>query len=193
MSGRVRERQSGYTLIELLLGMLLAGILATAVYAFFVAGLEASSGRDSQSRAQNNARLAIEVFTRDVRQAVSPDGIVAPVASAPTSTRVELWVDTNRTAGAITPIPKRVRYMLSGNRLVRQVLTAGVWSPESVLAEPVANGSTPLFSAMDTGGDATTVPGAIATISLRLILADRSGRAATNTELIADATLRNRI
>ena len=36
------------------------------------------------------------------------------------------------------------------------------------------------------------IPGAVATISLRLILGDRSGRASTTTELQADVTLRNR-
>lgn len=185
-------RQAGYTLIELLIAMILAGIVATGVYASFMSGVEASSSRDSQARAQNAARMAMEEFTRDVRQAVSPDGLAPPVAAAPTATSVELWVDNNRSLTATTASPKRVRYRLSGTSFVRQVYSGTAWSAEEVLAESVVNGSTPLFTAVDAGGIATAIPGAIATISLRLILGDRSGRASTTTELMADATLRNR-
>lgn len=184
--------QDGYSLIELLVAMVLVGVVAAAVYASFMSGVEASSSRDSQARAQNDARMAMEEFTRDVRQAVSPDGLVAPVAAAPTSTSVELWVDNNRSITATTASPVRVRYRLSGTNLVRQVYSGAAWSAEEILAQAVANGSTPLFTAVDVDGAATSIPGAVATISLRLILGDRSGRAGTTTELMADATLRNR-
>jgi prepilin-type N-terminal cleavage/methylation domain-containing protein len=196
MTARLRRsfaaRQNGFTLVELLVAMVLVGVVATAVYASFISGVEASSSRDSQARAQNDARMAMEEFTRDVRQAVSPDGIVAPVAAAPTSTSIELWVDNNRSLTATAAAPKRVRYRLSGTNFVRQVLTGTVWSAEEILAPAVANGSTALFTAVDVNGAATTIPGAVATISLRLILGDRAGRASTTTELQADATLRNR-
>jgi prepilin-type N-terminal cleavage/methylation domain-containing protein len=184
--------QDGFTLVELLVAMVLVGVVAAGVYASFISGVEASSSRDTQARAQNDARMAMEEFTRDVRQAVSPDGVIAPVAAAPTSTSIELWVDNNRSLTATTVTPKRVRYRLSGTNFVRQVLTGTVWSGEEILAPAVANGSTALFTAVDTDGAATTIPGAVATISLRLILGDRSGRAGTTTELRADATLRNR-
>jgi len=196
MAGRLQRsgaaHQDGFTLTELLVAMVLVGVVAAAVYASFISGVEASSSRDTQARAQNDARMAIEEFTRDVRQAVSPDGLIAPVAAAPTSTSVELWVDNNRSLTATTASPKRVRYRLSGTNFVRQVLTGTVWSAEEILAPAVANGSTALFTAVDVNGAATTIPGAVATISLRLILGDRSGRATTTTELQADATLRNR-
>ena len=196
MTGRLRRSpaagQEGFTLIELLVAMLLVGVVAAAVYASFISGVEASSSRDTQARAQNDARAALDEFTRDVRQAVSPDGLVPPVAAAPTSTSVELWVDNNRSPTATTAVPKRVRYRLSGTNLVRQVMTGTTWSVEDVLASKVVNGSTALFTAVDVNGAATTIPGAVATLSLRLILGDRSGRAGTTTELQADVTLRNR-
>jgi prepilin-type N-terminal cleavage/methylation domain-containing protein len=185
-------RQGGFTLVELLVAMVLVGVVATAVYASFISGVEASSSRDLQARSQNSARGAIDEFTRDVRQAVSPDGIAAPVAAAPAATSIELWVDNNRSITATTAVPVRVRYRLSGTNFVRQVLTGSTWSPEEVLASGVANGATPLFTAVDVNGAATAIPGAVATISLRLILGDRAGRASTTTELQADVTLRNR-
>jgi prepilin-type N-terminal cleavage/methylation domain-containing protein len=196
MTGRLRRssaaRQGGFTLVELLVAMLLVGVVAAAVYASFISGVEASSSRDTQARAQNDARGALDEFTRDVRQAVSPDGLIAPVAAAPTATSIELWVDNSRSITATTATPVRVRYRLSGTNFVRQVLTGTTWSAEEVLAPGVANGSTALFTAVDIDGAATVIPGAVATISLRLILGDRSGRASTTTELQADATLRNR-
>jgi prepilin-type N-terminal cleavage/methylation domain-containing protein len=196
MTGRLRRssaaRQGGFTLVELLVAMLLVGVVAAAVYASFISGVEASSSRDTQARAQNDARAALDEFTRDVRQAVSPDGLAAPVAAAPTATSIELWVDNNRSLTATSAAPNRVRYRLSGTNFVRQVMTGTTWSAEDVLAPAVVNGSTALFTAVDINGAATTIPGAVATISLRLILGDRSGRASTTTELQADATLRNR-
>lgn len=196
MADRLRRsfagRQGGFTLVELLIAMVLVGVVATAVYASFISGVEASSSRDTQARAQNDARAAVDEFTRDVRQAVSPDGLIAPVAAAPTATSIELWVDNSRSLTATTATPVRVRYRLSGTNFVRQVLTGSTWSAEDVLAPGVVNGSTALFTAVDINGAATVIPGAVATISLRLILGDRSGRASTTTELQADATLRNR-
>lgn len=196
MTRRLRRssaaRQGGFTLVELLVAMVLVGVVATAVYASFISGVEASSSRDLQARSQNSARGAIDEFTRDVRQAVSPDGVIAPVAAAPAATSIELWVDNNRSLTATTAVPVRVRYRLSGTNFVRQVLTGSTWSPEDVLASGVANGATPLFTAVDVNGVATAIPGAVATISLRLILGDRAGRAGTTTELQADVTLRNR-
>ena len=196
MTSRLRRTpgacQGGFTLVELLIAMVLVGVVATAVYASFISGVEASSSRDLQARTQNTARAAIDEFTRDVRQAVSPDGLIPPVAAAPTATSIELWVNNNRSLTATTAAPVRVRYRLSGTNFVRQVLTGTTWSAEDVLASGVANGSTALFTAVDINGAATVIPGAVATISLRLILGDRSGRASTTTELQADATLRNR-
>jgi prepilin-type N-terminal cleavage/methylation domain-containing protein len=185
-------RQGGFTLVELLIAMVLVGVVATAVYASFISGVEASSSRDLQARTQNSARGAIDEFTRDVRQAVSPDGIIPPVAAAPTATSIELWVDNNRSLTATTATPVRVRYRLSGTNFVRQTLSGTTWSTEDVLASGVANGSTALFTSVDINGAATVIPGAVATISLRLILGDRAGRATTTTELQADVTLRNR-
>ena len=185
-------RQRGFTLVELLIAMVLVGVVATAVYASFISGVEASSSRDLQARTQNSARGAIDEFTRDVRQAVSPDGIIPPVAAAPTATSIELWVDNNRSLTATTATPVRVRYSLSGTNFVRQTLSGTTWSTEDVLASGVANGSTALFTSVDINGAATVIPGAVATISLLLILGDRAGRATTTTELQADVTLRNR-
>ncbi len=120
-------RQGGFTLVELLIAMVLVGVVATAVYASFISGVEASSSRDLQARTQNSARGAIDEFTRDVRQAVSPDGIIPPVAAAPTATSIELWVDNNRSLTATTATPVRVRYSLSGTNFVRQTLSGTTW------------------------------------------------------------------
>ena len=57
-------------------------------------------------------------------------------------------MDNNRSITATTAAPVRVRYRLSGTNFVRQVLTGATWSPEDVLASGVANGATPLFTAL---------------------------------------------
>ena len=198
MSARVaiaRRRQRGFTLVELLVTMVVGSVLGAITLAFFTSGLDSATSRVSQADAQDAARLAIERFARDVRQATSPDGGTQPPILSATSTAVELYVDTRRSATATTPSPSRVRYQLSGTELVRQVdAGTGYGSPE-VLAEPVQNGSTPIFSAFDASGAAlgspVISPAGVRGFTVELLVGQRNGATSTTTRLRSEVALRN--
>jgi prepilin-type N-terminal cleavage/methylation domain-containing protein len=187
---RVRSG-AGFTLVELLVAIALGTVLAGAITAFLITGLTAADSRQSQARAQDGMRQAVENFTRDARQAVSPDGVTPPIISL-SPTAVELYVDTSRVASTAAPQPEKVRYSLSGTQLVRQEAPiSGSYGTAMVLAQPVANGPTPIFAATDLEGLATTTLRDVATLSMDLIVGQKIGRSSSTTELTADVALRN--
>jgi prepilin-type N-terminal cleavage/methylation domain-containing protein len=190
---RRRRRAAGFTLIEMLVTVAVGSVLAAAITAFMVSGLTATDSRQSQARAQDALRLAVDRFTRDARQAVSPNGSTPPIISV-SATSVEMYVDASRVATTASPTPKKVRYQLSGTQLVRQEAPlTGSYGGASVLAQPVVNGTTPIFSATDVDGVATTDLDEVAALSIDLIVGQKTGKSATSTELSTDVTLRNRL
>jgi len=61
--------QRGFTLIELMIGLLLGLLVAAAASAIFLANSRTREATDSLSRVQEGARVAFELIARDVRQA----------------------------------------------------------------------------------------------------------------------------
>lgn len=199
-----RTTETGFTLIELLMAIAIAAGFAVGLYAFFFAGLDAASTHESQAKAQSGLRGTLEIFSRDVRQAVSPDdGINGGIMSL-TSTSVVMHVDPNRDPTATFPKPLRVTYQLVGSQLVRRVqqpvgaappYSYTAPSPPVVLAEPVQNGAKPIFQAFTEQnvnlGSPVAQPRDIKTVRITLIVGQRTGMSATTTELSTDVTLRN--
>ncbi len=205
---RPRAASSGFTLVELLLGIALASLFAVALYGFFFAGLDSTRGHQTQAAAQSSARTALDRLAREIRQAVSPDDGLTPPVLALSPTSLELYVDPARATGATSPRPHRVRYRVSGSRLVRErALPVGAAPPYSygaygaaeVLVEGLAGGAAPLFRATTPEGVARSAsvsgPQArdIAQVSVRLMVAQRTGSAPTTLELHTDVALRNAI
>jgi prepilin-type N-terminal cleavage/methylation domain-containing protein len=203
-----RPAREGFTLVELLLGIALASIFAAALYGFFFAGLDSARSHQTQALAQASARTAMDRLVREARQAVSPDdGLTAPVLAV-TTTSLEMFVDPARATGATTPRPQKVRYRVAGSQLVRErampvgavpPFAYGAYGAQEVLVDGLANGAVPVFRAATPEGVAmsTSVSGPqardIAQISVRLIVAQKTGNAATTLELHTDVALRNAI
>jgi prepilin-type N-terminal cleavage/methylation domain-containing protein len=200
--------EAGFTLVELLLGVILAAIFSVGLYAFFFAGTDAARTHESQARAQADGRTAIDRIVRDARQAISPDdGLTAPiVALGPSS--LELYVDARRSPASTSPRPHKVRYAVVADQLVRESAapvgaappyTYGPYAGREVLLERLRNGATPVFRAVTAEGVSlpATVSGPqardIALVSIRLLIAQKTGNAATTLELTTDAHLRNAI
>jgi prepilin-type N-terminal cleavage/methylation domain-containing protein len=203
-----RGARGGFTLVELLLGVALASIFAVGLYGFFFAGLDSARSHQTQAIAQSSARTALDRLAREARQAVSPDDGLTPPILAMAAGSLEMYVDPARGAGATTPRPHKVRYRVSGSRLVREYATPvgatppfsyGAYGPGEVLIEGLTNGAAPVFRAVTAEGVqmAATVTGPqardIAQISIRLLVAQRTGNAATTLELQTDVALRNAI
>jgi prepilin-type N-terminal cleavage/methylation domain-containing protein len=200
------DRQGGFTLIELLMGIVLSSIFALALFGFFFSGVDSARTHESQARAQMDGRQAIDRLSRDIRQAISPNGgVTAPVISL-SPTTLELYVDPSRNTSSTTPRPQKVRYTVSSGQLVREAadpvgavapFSYGAYTQSEVIVEKVSNGATPLFSAVTEDGIALPAsPTAsqlrdVAQISLRLLVGQKTGNASTTLELRTDVALRN--
>ena len=203
-----RRGQAGFTLIELLMGIVLGSIFAMALFGFFFAGLDSARSHQSQAIAQSTGRTAIDRMASEIRQSVSPDdGLTSPlIALSPTN--LELYADPSRALSSTTPRPEKVRYAIVSNQLVRErAVPVGVTPPYSygayanreVLVDKLQNGATAAFVAVTAEGavlpatpTATQLRDA-AQVSVRLMISQKTGNAATMLELNTDVALRNAI
>jgi type II secretory pathway component PulJ len=204
MRRRPRASSPGFTMVELLMTIGISMGFALGLYAFFFAGIDANRTHESQARAQDSLRLTMEKFTRDVRQAVSPDDGINGGIMALDASKVVMHVDPNRDPSATFPKPLRVTYALNAGRLERSVqlpigatppYSYGPSSPAEILIPSVQNGATPIFQAFTEQnvnlGSPVTRTRDIKTVRITLIAGQKTGNTPTTTELTTDVTLRN--
>lgn len=69
MSFKLYRRQTGLTLIELMIALVLGLLVVAAVTQIFISNKQTYRVTEAHSRLQDNARFAIEVLSRDIRSA----------------------------------------------------------------------------------------------------------------------------
>lgn len=196
----------GVTLVELLVGVLLTGIVSAAVYGLFFSSAEAARGHEQQARVQSEARLALGYLARDVRQAVAPEGpaLGRPVAAIGPAELV-IHVDARRSADpALAPVPERVRYAVEAGALVREVAAPvldpgtgqitgyGAYAGREVIATAIQNtGAQPAFSGLAPDGAPAATPAQVAAVDVRLVVGHTLNQAAVASEARLRVTLRN--
>jgi prepilin-type N-terminal cleavage/methylation domain-containing protein len=172
--------QGGFTLTELLIGVVIGTIFMFAIYGFYDSSLSSETTQQGEVLAQGQARDALNQLSSQLREAVSPDdGITPPIASL-TPTQIEFYADMSRSPTELTPKPEEFLYQISGGALVRQVsqpvgaappYTYTAFSSPETLINSVANSSgTPMFSAVN--GNGTTLPSTMSaptTIGIALV------------------------
>lgn len=204
--GRRRRRRSGFTLVELMMGIVLSSIFAVALFGFFFTGVDSARTHESQARAQGDGRNAIDRFAREARQAISPDEGTTPPIISLSPTAIEMYVDPSRVASALSPRPEKVRYSVVANQLVRDSSAPvgatfpyayGAYTKREVLVARLQNAAIPAFRAVTTQGvvlsptPAPTQMRDIAQITVRLIVTQITGNADSTLELTTDVALRN--
>ncbi len=200
-----RPRNAGFTLPELLIGIILMGIFGLTLVAFYSVSLNSATTNENQAKSQSEGRSALSRLSGELRQAISPDAGVTPPIQSLNTTSVVFYFDGTRDPSDITPFPQRVRYQVVSGQLVRDAANpVGAAPPYSWTAygpqEVVATGvqtTNPLFAASDVSGTALgaslTSPGtaAIAEIRIRLTLGYRTGQSNSTLELTTDVVPRN--
>ena len=202
------SHEGGFTLVEILMVTLVMSIFAGGLMAFLINGTQSFSSQSSMSSADADARRALQRFTQDVRQAITPDReLTAPVDSISATAAVVYTEVFDRTAGTTgEPRPKKVEYRLVGTILERRStdpvgatspFTYGTPSVTEILAGNIQMGSDAVFTAFDDSGNVLALPVVqrkrIATIRIRLKLGQKTGASTTTTEIATNVTLRNRI
>ena len=188
--------------------IVISGIFAGGLYAFFFASTDAARSSETLASAQAGGRQALARFTRDVRQSISQDDGLTPPVESVSATSIVLYVDPNRDPNQPDPRPEKVRYRIDGTDFVREaVAPVGATAPFSygpfgrreVLVQDVTNGSTPAFAATTRFGSVLSLPVSspatrfLELVSIHLVLGVRSGNSQRTTEVSTDATLRNAV
>ena len=120
MSARSRNSQSGLTLIELLIGIIISGILSTMLLMgwFSLSGSYAYSVNSNVQR--DSARQALSRMQAEVRDSQAP---AAPSTQPPLVAASPYWIEistTFNTAGDVNPLqaPRLVMYRLYTDRTI---------------------------------------------------------------------------
>lgn len=166
--GRPRRpsAQAGFTLVELLVVILIAGVVAAAVCGLYLGALRTTFDQTTRIQNQDDARLALYSMTRVIRAACCSDANLTSLSDAlvlASPQELVFYTDLDGDAEA-----ERVRYYLSGTSLRMQTAepdtsTSPPTYPSTydtdgiVIMEGVRNGSEPLFAYFGCDEDTTAL------------------------------------
>lgn len=127
------QRQGGFTLVELLVGMLILGIVMTALVASFTTATQSSAASDNRIQNLEEARILMANVSKDLRTATP---ITGPGATpfVPTTGGLVLAGDRDVTFYAslyTSGAPRRVRLWVDTSNPNEPVLRETVRQPDS--------------------------------------------------------------
>ncbi len=192
--------QGGFTLVELLVGLAVAGLVLAAAGLMLQLGLATVQAGTGQADAQQNARWALERMVREIRgagydptakpPAYNFDAVVSP---APTSLTLQSDFDGNGVVdaqGACDPSApaERVAYRLVGTQLRRSTDP-----PANTCEDVVVGGVSGLsFTYLDADGNPTAVGQAVRTVVVAVTVTSTVG-GARSVAMADRVRLRNRL
>ncbi|MCI0546651.1 MAG: prepilin-type N-terminal cleavage/methylation domain-containing protein [Candidatus Rokubacteria bacterium] len=155
-----RRTAAGFTLVELLVSMALAGLLLAATFTVLHAGLDAYRQGADRLDAQQAARVALERIATELREAgYDPRDAGLPAIVLAEPARVGLARDLDGD-GVLAPTRERVTYFLDG-AVLRRDAGGG--------AQPIAEDVRGFALEYRDGRGAPTVDaGAVASVRIRL-------------------------
>jgi prepilin-type N-terminal cleavage/methylation domain-containing protein len=140
---------SGLTLTELLVVSVLIGVILAASFVMFQAAGTMNDAAMARSNASDEAQAAIDVMTRDLRQAQEDSTDKNGVFRTANATEMKFSADTNNDAR-----PELIRYYVEGGALKRTVapptnvappFTYGAAGTPKVLVRVLGTSADPLF------------------------------------------------
>lgn len=184
-----RLRQAGFTIIEVLMALAIAGVAMTAIYSVFISSNRSYRTQDSVADAQQRARVGVDFIVRDLRMAgFDPLGSALAGIELASNTKVRVTADIDMDGTIDNANRERVTYEFANNSL-RQCLYEGTGSQSwQTLIEDVSG--TSRFSYLDANGAATTTDIRIVAITMKAQGSDAQGKSFTR-ELATRVNCRN--
>lgn len=146
----------GFTLVEVLIAMAIAGIVMGAIYSIFISSNRSYRTQDNVADAQQRARVGIDFIARDLRLAgLDPLGAGAGFESAAASS-LRLSADLDLNGVIDTPLnQERITYDYdAASRTLRRKLYEGTAS-ESAWQPLIDDVSALTFTYLDSSGSET--------------------------------------
>jgi prepilin-type N-terminal cleavage/methylation domain-containing protein len=163
------EGQSGFTLVELLVTVLVSGIMSAAILGLFLGMLRVFASEGSRMLSQDGARLATQEMARYIRGAsssVSNTTSNSDAVAVAQPQELVFFTDVNGDGNT-----EKLRFYMSGTTLYMQRSTPNMadrtypaYSFTSALCVGVRNGTSPIFTYYYyrdgvASGTPTTLPG----------------------------------
>jgi len=202
MENRTTDNIKGITLIELLVGLVICGLVIAGIYRVFIAQSKAYSVQDQVVEVQQSVRSAMEILLRDLRMAGFDDenlqspimitnAIVTPLADNSITVSYEYY---DKTAAQYQKHTVAYSRDAPSARLFRQLTVNDVASPQEVLLDNVEELS---FSygvdANDDGAlDQWLSSGSVGVskvIAVRVTLTARPGQVNPDVKMVSPRTL----
>ena len=154
------DGSTGFALVELLVGLAVAGLVLLALTGLLQQGGQAYLAGTTRLDAQQSARVALERLGRELRGAgIDPRGTGFPPLVNPTPTGFTIQNDLNGD-GVISGNPERITYALRG-RTLRRNAGGG--------AQPLIDDVEALtFAYLDSEGRPARVPGEIRSVLIAI-------------------------
>lgn len=181
---RAFRDEGGFTLPELLVGMVLLSIVAAGFSQVLITTSKTSNRVEEQAMLQNDVRASLARLTSDLREATNTHG-TSPVVSATATT---LTFDSPDRS---TPFHiRRISYRLSGGAFQRSTLlstNAGSWpwtfpvtpAPWITEVDSITSGAT--FTYYDANGAVTTDPNSIRSVRVTFTVAPHQNQGGSST------------
>jgi prepilin-type N-terminal cleavage/methylation domain-containing protein len=192
MTGRVDD--GGFTVPELLVGMVILAIVLVGFGQVLISTSKTSNRVEEQAMLQNEVRSALGRLTGDLREATNAHQ-TSPVGTA---TATALTFDSPDRS---TPFHlRRISYRLSAGRLERSIVTStstGSWpwtfpvTPAAWIPQVTSIQNAAVFTYYDDMGAVTTDPNAVHSVRVTLAVQPKQAQAAstTYTDLVTIRTL----
>lgn len=121
-------------MVELLMSLIIVSIVMASIYNVLQHSLQAYSHVETQAEVTQNGRMAMERFSKEIRQAASLSGSF----SICNVSDIQFGIDFNAD-GDITDEGERIQYALSSGKLRRRDRASGTgaWRPYSIIADYV--------------------------------------------------------
>ena len=174
------QGESGFTLVELLMVVMLMGLLGIALHTSLDALVRVTRTTQDKSSVSDDVRTAIEAMARDLRAANPIDDIAPrPVSDYERSVQFSVYCSTPGTGGCGSDRLRRVTYQVVGNRLERVVgsTTTVLVGPNAQTAVPVDqrlgavvnSASEPVFRYFDRSGAPLDISGGDSSVTTRRV------------------------
>jgi len=135
LKNQLMANESGVTLIELLIVLVISAIVIGGVYKVFIAQTRAYTIQDQVAEVQQDVRGAMEMMVRDLRMAgfrttgYADASTVDANAINPADHSIAVCYEYISPSGATAPTTNIVTYALNGTSLTRTVSVNGVAQP----------------------------------------------------------------